>query len=131
MEEAIETNLHKSQALARLEASAIEDFNSIDLQVLFAGQAIFASSGENSLFVRIAGIEPSSGKVLTIRNTNNPNSLQIKADGNLLQSSVDVGVFFVSKGEIIVSANRIFQPLNDLDSIEAENSRPLAVQRSR
>lgn len=120
MEEAIKTQLHKSAALARLEASEKKNFNSIDLQVLFARQAMFVSTGENSLFVRIAGTEPSMGKVLIIKNTNNPSNLQIKTDENLLQSSVDVGVFFVSKGEIAVTADRSFQPLNDLDSTKAE-----------
>ena len=116
MEEAIKSQLHNSPALARLEACAIENFKSIDQQVLFAKQAMFVSARENPLFVRIVGTEPSTGKVLIIKNTNNPNSLQIKADENFTQSSVDAGVFFVSNGEIVVTADRSFQPLNDLNS---------------
>ena len=92
VEEAIKTQLHKSAALARLKTSEIGNFNSIDQQVLFARQAMFVSTGENSLSMRIAGMEPSMGKVLIIKNTNNPNYLQIRTDENLLQSSVDGGV---------------------------------------
>ncbi|MCJ7445940.1 MAG: hypothetical protein MUO26_15705 [Methanotrichaceae archaeon] len=119
-EETSKAQLQKSQAAARLEVSASKEFKLIDQRVFSARQVMFVSADEKPLYIRIAGAEPLMGKVLTIKNTKNPNSLQVKADECLLQSKVDNNVFFAPKGEIVVTADRSFKPLENLDSTKTE-----------
>lgn len=119
-EETPKAQLQKSQATARLEASASKKFKLMDQRVFSARQVMFVSTDEKPLHIRIAGAKPLIGKVLTIKNTKNPNSLQIKADESLLQSEVDDNIFFAPKGEIVITADRSFPPLENLDSANTE-----------
>jgi hypothetical protein len=115
-----DSQLQQDPATARLEATLGKEFKFVDQRVFSARRVTLVGASEKPLHIRIAGAKPSTGKVLMIENTANPNNLQITAEEGILQSEVDAGVLFVPKGETVITADRTFQPLQDLDSAKKE-----------
>ena len=114
------SGLQQSPATERLEVCLGKEFKFVDQRMFFARQVMLVCADEKPLHIRIAGAEPLIGKVLTIENIANPNNLQITADEGTLQSEIDADVLYVPKGEIVVTADRSFQPLQHLDSTKKE-----------
>jgi hypothetical protein len=112
--------LKQSPATERLTASLVKDFKFVDQRMFFARQVMLVCADKKPLHVRIAGAKPLIGNMLTVENIVNPNNLQIASDEGVLQSEIDADILYVPEGEIVITADRSFQPLQHLDSAKKE-----------